>query len=134
MRPPEVSIRKFDILATYVYAKALLDGLDDDQARQRGMVAAIMGAKARLGGGTHHEQDFEADKQAAEKKKKFTITAEAFDHQVADKMGDFFDRTFFPAMGVLSAAVQKLSLRDGATDGSLVRASKVRDAQATASR
>ena len=45
-KPDDVSIGKFDILATYTYAKALLDGLDDDEAKQRGMVAAIMGAKA----------------------------------------------------------------------------------------
>jgi hypothetical protein len=49
-RPPsDVSIGKFDILATYAYARALLDGLDDDEAKQRGMVAAIMGVQARLG-------------------------------------------------------------------------------------
>ena len=48
-KPDDVSIGKFDILATYTYAKALLDGLDDDEAKQRGMVAAIMGAKARIG-------------------------------------------------------------------------------------
>jgi hypothetical protein len=29
-KPDDVSIGKFDILATYTYAKALLDGLDDD--------------------------------------------------------------------------------------------------------
>ena len=45
----DVSIGKFDILATYTYAKALLDGSDEDEAKQRGMVAAIMGAHARLG-------------------------------------------------------------------------------------
>ncbi len=43
----EVSIGKFDILATYSYAKALLDGVPADEAKQRGIVAAIMGAKAR---------------------------------------------------------------------------------------
>ena len=47
--PGDVPIGKFDILATYAYAKALLDGMDDDEAKQRGMVAAIMGAQARLG-------------------------------------------------------------------------------------
>ena len=52
-----VPIGKFDILATYTYASALLDGLDDGEAKQRGMVAAIMGAKARLGirSGSHDE-------------------------------------------------------------------------------
>lgn len=91
----DVSIGKFDILATYTYAKALLDGEDDAEARERGMVAAIMGAKARAGhaGGSH-----EADKQAAEKKKKSTITAASFDRQVARKMGAFFEDDFLPAL------------------------------------
>ncbi len=47
--PSDVSIGKFDILATYTYARALLDGRDDDEAKLRGMVAAIMGAQARIG-------------------------------------------------------------------------------------
>jgi hypothetical protein len=99
-KPDDVSIGKFDILATYTYAKALHDGLDDDEAKQRGMVAAIMGAKAKLGhAGGGHQDDYQADKQAAEKKKKTTITAESFDHQVADKMGEFFDKVFLPELG-----------------------------------
>ncbi len=94
----DVSIGKFDILATYTCAKGLLNGLDDDEARERGMVAAVMGAKARMGhtGGSPHD-DYQADKDAAEKKKT-TITAESFNHQVADKMGEFFDAVFLPTM------------------------------------
>jgi hypothetical protein len=63
------------------------------------MVAAIMGAKAKLGhpGGSHQE-DYKSQKEAAERKKKTTITAESFDKQVADKMGGFFDDVFLPAM------------------------------------
>ncbi len=100
----DVSIGKFDILATYTYAKGLLDGLDDKEARERGMVAAVMGAKAKLGrpGGT--AKDYHDDKSAAEKKKKSTITAASFDKQVADKMGDFFDKTFLPALKKLAEA------------------------------
>jgi hypothetical protein len=93
-KPDEVLIGKFDILATYTYARALLDGASDSDARERGMVAAIMGAKAKLG----HTVDHQSEKKAAEKKKKTTITAEAFNRQVADKMGDFFDKTFLPAI------------------------------------
>ena len=97
-KPDGVSIGKFDILATYTYAKALLDGLDEDEAKQRGMVAAVMGAKARMGhAGGGHQDDYKADKQAAEKKKKTTITAESFDRQVADKLGGFFDGVFLRA-------------------------------------
>ena len=88
--PGDVSIGKFDILATYTYAEAMLDCLPEDEARKRGMVAAVMGAQARLDNRKKHEGDFQARKQAAEKKKKTTITAESFDHQVADQLGDFF--------------------------------------------
>jgi hypothetical protein len=97
-KPDDVSIGKFDILATYTYAHALLSGLDDDQAKQRGMVAAIMGAQARLGIRKEHHEEFQAQKEAAEKKKKTTITAESFDRQVADKLGEFFEDVFLPAM------------------------------------
>ncbi len=47
-REGHVSIGKFDILATFVYARGLIDGLNDGEAKQRGMVAAI-----RSGFGRH---------------------------------------------------------------------------------
>lgn len=101
----DVSIGKFDILATYTFAGALLDGLGEDEAKRRGMVTAIMGARARLGGGRKSRHDeFQTQKEAAEKKKKTTITAESFDHQVADKMGPFFDSAFLPLMKQLVEA------------------------------
>jgi hypothetical protein len=100
----DVSIGKFDILATCTYAHALLSGLNDDEAKQRGMVAAIMGAQARLGVRKEHHDEFQAQKEAAEKKKKTTITAESFDKQVAQKMGGFFDEVFLPTMKKLVEA------------------------------
>jgi hypothetical protein len=100
----DVSIGKFDILATYTYAQALLDGLNDYEAKQRGMVAAIMGAQARLGIRKEHHEEFQAQKEAAEKKKKTTITAESFDKQVAQKMGEFFDDMFLPFLKKLVEA------------------------------
>ena len=100
----DVSIGKFDILVTYAYARALLDGMDDDEAKQRGMVAAIMGAEARLGIRKEHHEEFQAQKEAAEKKKKTTITAESFDKQVAHKMGRFFEDVFLPFMRKLVEA------------------------------
>jgi hypothetical protein len=102
--PNDVSIGKFDILATYVYAHDLLNGLGDDEAKQRGMVAAIMGAQARLGIRKEHHEEFQVQKEAAEKKKKTTITAESFDKQVANKMGKFFDEAFLPSMKKLVEA------------------------------
>jgi hypothetical protein len=102
--PDDVFIGKFDMLATYTYAQALLDGMDDDEAKQRGMVAAIMGAQARLGVRREHHEEFRAQKEAAEKKKKTAITAESFDKQVADKMSEFFDDVFLPVMKKLIEA------------------------------
>jgi hypothetical protein len=96
--PSDVSIGKFDILATYAYARALFDALDDDEAKQRGMVAAIMGSQARLGIRKEQHEEFQTQKEAAEKKKKTTITAESFDKQVAHKMGVFFERVFLPSL------------------------------------
>ncbi len=103
-QPVDVSIGKFDILATYAYAKALLDGSPVGKAKERGMVAAIMGAKARLGhsGDTHDDQ--KARKDDAERKKKTRITAESFDRQVAGKMGEFFGEVFLPTMEKLVEA------------------------------
>jgi hypothetical protein len=93
-----VSIGKFEILATYTFAKALLDGQSEAEAKERGMLAAVMGAKARLGVGPRRGDDSGADEGAAEKKKAPTITAAAFDRQVRHKLGAFFDRVFLPTM------------------------------------
>ncbi|WP_422932099.1 hypothetical protein [Singulisphaera sp. PoT] len=102
----DVSIGKFDILATYTYAKALLDGLDDEEARVRGMVAAIMGARAKLGRPGSTAKDYRDDKSAAERKKKSKITAESFDRQVSGKMGPYFGETFLPALkGLVEAGL-----------------------------
>ena len=68
------------------------------------MVAAIMGAQARLGIRKEHHEEFQAQKEAAEKKKKTTITAESFDKQVAHKMGEFFDDVFLPTLKKLVEA------------------------------
>jgi hypothetical protein len=109
----EILIGKFDILATFTYAKALLDGTDDLEAKERGIVAAIMGAKAKSGVGVDHK----AEKTAAEKKKKSSITAEEFDHQVAAKMGAFFEKTFLPG-------IKKL-VKDGLTYDQVKRRLKI---------
>ena len=100
----DVLIGKFDILATYTFVKALLDGHTEDEAKQRGMVAAIMGAQARLGIRKDHHEELQGLKEAAEKKKKTTITSESFDHQVRDKMGEFFETMFEPTLKKLVKA------------------------------
>src|SRR5690242_8741667 len=102
--PLDASIGKFDILATYTYAQALRGGLDDDEAKKQGMVTAIMGAQTRLGIRKDHHEEFPAQKDAAENKRKTTITAESFERQVADKMGEFFDDVFVPVMRKLIEA------------------------------
>jgi hypothetical protein len=95
----DVSIGKFDILATYAYARARHEGLSDDEARERGMVAAIMGARARLGyARSAGEGDSGKQKDTAERKAKTTITPRLFEDRVARKMGTFFDEVFLPSM------------------------------------
>ena len=44
------------------------------------------------------KDEFEDRKQASERKKKATITAESFDHQVRDKRGTFHKKVFSPLM------------------------------------
>jgi hypothetical protein len=103
----DVSIGKFDILATYTFARALLSGVATDEAKVRGMVAAIMGAHARMGLPPHghaYDEEFQDEKDRAERKKKTTIAAESFDRQVAAKLGGFFDEVFLPAIKKLAQA------------------------------
>jgi hypothetical protein len=52
--------------------------------------------KANHTGGSHDDA-YKADTDAAERKKT-TITANSFDHQVADKLGGFLDRLFLPTL------------------------------------
>ena len=54
--------------------------------------------RLKLGHAHGHKDEFQNDKERAERKKKSTITASMFDHQVAAKMGPFFDDVFLPAM------------------------------------
>jgi hypothetical protein len=68
------------------------------------MVAAIMGAQARLGIRREHQEEFTSLKEAAERKKKTTITADSFDRQVARKLGRFFDEVFLPVLEKLVKA------------------------------
>ena len=100
----DLPIGKFVILATYAHAKALLDGLADDEAKQRRIIPAITGAQARLGIRKEHHEEFQAQKEAAEKKKTTTITADSFDKHVAHKMGGFFGDVFLPTMKKLVEA------------------------------
>src|SRR4051794_31970950 len=59
-------------------------------------MVAFMGALARLGAHQEHHEQFQAQKEAAEKKKKTTLTADSFDKQIAYKMGGFFHEVFLP--------------------------------------
>ena len=96
--PDRVSIGKFEILATYTYARALLDGLPENAAKERGLLAAVMGAQARTGTRRRRDQEHPDRTPAAKSKSESTITAAAFDRQVRDKLGPFFDAVFLPAL------------------------------------
>ncbi len=92
-------IGKFEILATYTYAKALRDGLPEPEARQRGIVAAVMGARSRgvSRGGPRAPAGSKASKQAAATRKQ-PLTAATFDKQVASKLQPFYGSVFLPTM------------------------------------
>ncbi len=92
-------IGKFEILATYTYAKALRAGLPEPEAKQRGIVAAVMGARARgvSRGGPRAPADSRTLKQGAAIKKQ-TLTAATFDEQIASKMQPFYGSVFLPTM------------------------------------
>lgn len=130
--PDDVAIGKFDLLATYTYARARLEGLPERESKERGMVAAVMGAKARLGPMGGDYDDHEARKEAAERKKKTKITAESFDKQVAAKMGEFFQDVFVPTLedlieeGVFYDEVEKM-LQIPATWGATITGDEFED-------
>jgi hypothetical protein len=46
---PDIKVGKFDILATYVYARSMLNGISDSEAKERGIVAAVMGTETGTG-------------------------------------------------------------------------------------
>jgi hypothetical protein len=97
-------IGKFEILATHVYVKNLRAGRSEAQAKERGIIAAVMGARARgvKRGGTKTNSGSAAGLETTSRKK--TLTAETFDEQVAAKMGPFFGSTFLPLMKQMVAA------------------------------
>jgi hypothetical protein len=96
---PGVLIGKFEILATFTYAKALRDGRPDSEAKQRGIMAAVMGARSQgvSRGGPRATADTRATKPGAAIKQQ-TLTAAKFDEQVAVKMKPFYDSIFLPAI------------------------------------
>ena len=98
-------IGKFEILATYTYAKAIRDGLSEREAKERGIVAAVMGARARGAnrGGPRAREDPGKTKQQRPKPSQ-RLTAESYDQQVASKMGPFYGDVFLPMMKRLVAA------------------------------
>jgi hypothetical protein len=62
------------------------------------MVAAIMGAQARLGIRNEHHEEWQTHTRAAERKNRMTIAAESFDKRVADKIGGFFKSVVRPIL------------------------------------
>ena len=100
----DVSIGKFDILATYTYAQALLDGSTTTRRSSGAWWPRSWGLRHGWASAGSTTRSSRPQKEAAEKKKKTTITAESFDKQVAHKMGRFFDEVFLPTMKKLVEA------------------------------
>ncbi len=98
----ETRIGKFEILATYTYARAVRDGLGESAAKERGIVAAVMGARARglrRGGPRGTGQAPAGDGTAVARKK--TLTSETYDQQVAHKLGPFYATVFLPTLNAM---------------------------------
>jgi hypothetical protein len=103
----DVSIGRFNTLATYSYARALLDGLDDNEAKQRGMMAAVMAvmaASAQLGIGKEHHKELQAQKEVPDLETMTKIIADSFDEHVVHRMGPFFEAVFLPTLKKLVEA------------------------------
>jgi hypothetical protein len=100
-----VSIGKFEILAGYTYARALRDGWPDQEAKQRGIVAAVMASRVRGAnrGGPRAKEDSSSPKQARQTKPR-TLSAEDYDHQIVQKLGRFYNDRFMPVMKQLVKA------------------------------
>jgi hypothetical protein len=101
----DLLIGKFDLLATYTYAKGLRDGLSRGEAKLRGITAAVMGSRTRGAsrGGPRGQVESKHTGEKAPKSKQ-PLTAEVFDQQVAGKLGPYFDEVFLPTMRQLVAA------------------------------
>lgn len=92
-----VQIGKFDIFATYTYAKGKAQGMADGEAKVYGYSIAVLGAQAKMGnrkGGGGNP--LTVLKEAAEKKKKgkVSITAKQYDSQIVAKLGEFYHDHF----------------------------------------
>ena len=98
-------IGKFELLAIYIYARALRDGLTDNEAKERGITAAVMGARSRglTRGASRSNSDPQPAKSTVPKAKKKTLTADLFDQQVAHKLEPFFKELLLPRMKQLVA-------------------------------
>ena len=98
-------IGKFELLAIYTYARALRDGLTDSEAKERGITAAVMGARSRglTRGASRSNSDPQPAKSTVPKAKKKTLTADLFDQQVAHKLEPFFKELLLPRMKQLVA-------------------------------
>jgi hypothetical protein len=96
----DLPIGKFELLATFTYAKALQDGFPDDEAKVRGITAAVMGARARglKRAGSQGGDDPAEPKPEAPRAKKKPLTARHFDRQISERMGDYFARSFLSNM------------------------------------
>jgi hypothetical protein len=102
----ETLIGKFELLAIYTYAKALRNGLPETEAKERAITAAIMGARARGSsrGGSGSKDDTNVSQKASSKAKKQAITAEMYDHQISDRLGESYSKTLLPTIIQLERA------------------------------
>lgn len=91
-----VKVGKFDIFAAYMYAKGLQEGMPESEAKVYGYSIAVLGARARNGGGRRGggKTDTQVLAQAAGKKKSSITSAQYNRHM--EKLGAFYTKVFLP--------------------------------------
>ena len=106
-----LTIGKFDLLATYTYARSLRDGFPEPRgqgSRHHGRRHGRTGSRLETGRsgspGPNGGRSSPGREPVTPRRKEKKLTARSFDRQVAEKYGPWFSGTFLPTMKQLVAA------------------------------
>lgn len=93
-----VKIGKFDILATYSFVQCVKAGTPVNQAKGYGYMIAVCGAKGSRPAAYKPSSKPVTSAPKAKAKSTNVFSASDFDGKVVAKMGDYFKKTFLPAI------------------------------------
>ena len=103
-KPDDVSIGKFDILATYTYAKALSTASTTTRPRSGAWWRRSWGPRPGWATGAAPTRTIPGRQGRRREEEKDDDHRRVVRPQVADKMGGFFDDVFLPTMKKLVEA------------------------------